>query len=95
MMSFCDMYSYWRCPSCQNENVYSLTWQHFYEFHELPEEIYSKEKCAHCGKEYYVNSSEPNPYCFKAYRGKCKNDYIKNMVIPLSGVTIINEFWTT
>ena len=95
-MSWCDIYSYWRCPNCSNENRYNLTWQHFYKFKELPDEKYSKEKCDHCGKEYYVNSNEPNPYCFKMNKGKCKNDYIKNMVVDINEkLTLVNEYWTT
>lgn len=95
-MSWCDIYSYWRCPNCNNENRYNLTWQHFYKFKELPNEEYSKEKCNHCGKEYYVNSNEPNPYCFKMNKGKCKNDYIKNMVVDINEkLTLVNEYWTT
>lgn len=95
-MSFCDVYSYWRCPNCETENEYNLTWQHFYMFKEIPDEPYSKEKCACCGKEYYVNAKEPNPYCFRMDRGKCKNDYIKNMVIDTNeSLTICNEIFTT
>lgn len=95
-MSWCDIWSYWRCPNCNNENRYNLTWQHFMEFKEIPHEKYSKERCDHCGKEYYVNNKEPNPYCFKMDRGKCKNDYIKDMVISFDEkLTIINECWTS
>jgi hypothetical protein len=66
------------------------------EFKEIPNEEYSKEKCSNCGKEYYVNSNEPNPYCFKMDKGKCKNDYIKNMVLSTDEkLTVVNECWTT
>lgn len=95
-MSWCDVYSYWRCPNCSHENKYNLTWQHFMEFKEIPNEEYSKEKCSNCGKEYYVNNTEPNPYCFKMDKGKCKNDYIKNMVLSTDEkLTVVNECWTT
>lgn len=53
-MSWCDIWSYWRCPNCEQENEYNLTWQHFIKFEEIPYEEYSKEKCKYCGKEYYV-----------------------------------------
>ena len=92
----CDIYSHWRCPRCNNENEYNLTWQHFYKFKELPDDEYSKEECKNCGKEYYVNSREPNPYCFRMDKGKCKNDYIKNMVFDINEkLTIIGECFTT
>ena len=95
-MSMCDIYSCWRCPNCQQENEYNLTWQHFYKFKEFPDDEYSKEKCYHCGKEYYVNSREPNPYCFRMNRGKCKNDYVKDMVLDINDkLTVIEEYFTT
>ena len=95
-MSWYDIWSYWRCPNCEQENRYNLTWQCFYEFKEIPNEKYSKEKCNHCGKEYYVNSNEPNPYCFKMDKGKCKNDYIKDFVIDTDEkLTIINKYVTS
>ena len=94
-MSWCDIYSYWRCPNCSNENRYNLTWQHFMEFEEIPHKEYSKEKCEHCGKEYYVGKGEPNPNSFKMDKGKCKNDYIKNMVLDVNeNLTLVNEYWT-
>lgn len=95
-MSWCDVYSYWRCPSCESENKYNLTWQHFYVFKEIPDERYSKEKCAYCGKECYVNDKEPNPFCFRMDRGKCKNDYVKDMVIDTNeNLTIGSEHFTS
>lgn len=95
-MSWCDIYSYFRCPNCKQENKYNLTWQHFYEFKEIPYEVYSKEKCKYCGNEYYVSSNEPNPFCFKIDKGRCKNDYIKNLVIGTNkNLTIVNEHLTT
>ena len=95
-MSFIDVFSYWRCPSCKHENKYNLTWQHFMEFKEIPNETYSKEICNCCGKEFFVNAGEPNPICFTTNKGKCKNDYIKNMVIDASNkLTIVHEHWTT
>ena len=95
-MSWVDVFSYWRCPNCSTENEYNLTWQHYFEFKEVPGEEYSKEKCSCCGKEYYVNNKEPNPYCFRMNKGRCKNDYIKDMVLDTSEpLTIINEFLTT
>lgn len=95
-MSWCDIWSYWRCLNCNNENEYNLIWQHFYKFKEIPHEKYSKEKCKHCGKEYYVGESEPNPYCFKMDKGRCKNDYVKNLVIDVNEkLTIVREYWTT
>ena len=94
-MSWCDIWSYWRCPNCNHENRYNLTWQHFYKFKEIPQEEYSREKCDYCSKEYYVGQSEPNPYCFKI-KSKCKNDYIKNLVINTDEkLTIVNEYWTS
>ncbi len=94
-MSMCDWYSCWRCPNCQKENVYSLSWQHYYKFKEFPDDVYSKEVCKNCMKEYYVNPTEPNPYCFKMTRGECKNDYIKDMVLDVNEkLTIVDEFWT-
>lgn len=95
-MSICDIISYWRCPYCGQENSYNLTWQHFFKFKEIPNEAYSKEKCEHCGKEYYVSETEPNPYCFKMDRGRCKNDYVKDLVIDTNEkLTIIEEYITT
>lgn len=95
-MSMYDVFSYWRCPKCNHENEYNLTWQHFYKFKELPNERYSKEECENCGKEYYVNEREPNPYVFRMNRGKCKNDYIKNMVIDTDEkLTVVYECFTT
>ena len=95
-MSFVDVFSYWRCPNCQQENEYNLTWQHFYEFAEYPNEKHSKEKCSHCGKEYYVSETEPNPYCFRMNRGRCKNDYIRDLVLSIDEkLTIVREFFTT
>lgn len=71
-------------------------WQHFFEFKEYPKEEYSRERCEYCGKEYYVSSSEPNPYCFRMDRGACKNDYIKNLVLDVDDkLTIVNEYMTT
>jgi hypothetical protein len=94
-MSWDDIFSYWRCPNCRQENVYNLTWQYFYEFKEVPNESYSKEKCNHCGKEYYVSDTEPNPYCFRMNRGKCKNDYIRDLVLDVNEkLTIVNEYAT-
>ena len=78
-----EHYSHWRCPDCQQENVYSLYWQPRYKFEEFPDDTYTKEVCEKCGKQYYVNTREPNPYCFKMNRGKCKNDYIKDMVLSV------------
>lgn len=96
IMSQCDINSYWRCPNCSTENKYNLTWQHYYVFNEMPNNEYSKEKCSCCGKEYYVDKSEPNPYCFRMNRGRCKNDYIKDMVIEINtNLTICNEYYTT
>ena len=95
-MSWSDIFSYWRCPSCEHENEYNLTWQHFYRFKELPDDVYSKESCELCGTEYYVDSTEPNPSVFRMNRGRCKNDYVKDMVLSLdSNLTIIDEYWTT
>lgn len=94
-MSQCDIFSYWRCPNCDQENEYNLTWQHFFEFNEIHGE-FSKEKCKHCDKEYYVSSSEPNPYCFRMNRGRCKNDYIKDLVLSIDeNLTIEKEYFTT
>ena len=93
-MSMCDVFSCWRCPNCDQENVYNLTWQHFYEFKELHGE-FSKEKCKYCGEEYYVSSSEPNPCCFRMDRGRCKNDYIKDLVLSLDeNLTVDKEYFT-
>ena len=95
-MSWCSSSSFWRCSNCKHENEYELTWQHFYNFKEIHDEDYSKEKCEHCGKEYYVSKSEPNPYCFRMDRGKCKNDYVKDLVIDTNvKLTIVNEYFTT
>lgn len=95
-MSMCDIFSWWRCPNCQQENRYNLTWQHFYKFKEFPDDTYSKEVCDNCKKEYYVNSREPNPYCFRMTRGECKNDYIKDMVLGVNEkLTIVDEYFTT
>lgn len=92
----CDIFSYWRCPSCDCENEYNLTWQHFYKFKELPDDEYSKEVCRNCSKEYYVDSTEPSPFVFRINKGKCKNDYIKDMVLDTAaGLTIIDEYFTT
>ena len=94
-MSQCDIYSYWRCPNCDQENEYNLTWQHFFEFNEIYGQ-FSKEKCKYCNKEYYVSSSEPNPYCFRMNRGKCKNDYVKDLVLSIDeDLTIEQEYFTT
>lgn len=94
-MSWVDVWSSWRCPNCQQENTYSLSWQHFYEFKEFPDDFYSKEVCRNCKKEYYVNAREPNPYCFRMNRGKCKNDYIKDMVLDINEkLTIVSEWLT-
>lgn len=95
-MSWIDVFSYWRCPNCGRENRYNLTWQHFYQFKELPDDKYSKETCGHCGREYYVDETEPNPLCFRMDRGRCKNDYVKDMVLDVNAnLTIVNEFFTT
>lgn len=95
-MSMCDIYSYWRCPKCKSENEYNLTWQHFYKFKEIPDEEYSKESCKNCGKKYYVNSREPNPLVFKMNRGRCKNDYVMNMVLDVNAkLTVVEEYFTT
>ena len=94
-MSQCDIFSYWRCPNCRQENEYNLTWQHFFEFSEICG-TFSKEKCEYCDKEYYVNSSEPNLYHFRTNRGRCKNDYIKKMVLSIDEkLTIEKEYFTT
>lgn len=95
-MSMFDIYSYWRCPSCNHENIYNLTWQHFYRFKELPDDEYSKETCNNCGKEYYVDATEPNPCVFRMSRGRCKNDYVKDMVLDVDAkLTIVGECYTT
>ena len=98
-MSWMSVLSYWRCQNCQTENQYDLTWQHFYEFKEIPNEMYSIEKCKCCGKEYYVSETEPNPLCFKMNRGPCKNDYVKDLVMDIEEAnnkfTIIGQCWTT
>ena len=94
-MSAVDIFSWWRCPNCDHANKYNLTWQHFYEFKEIPDEPYSKEKCVKCGKEYYVSSTEPNPYCFRMDRGPCKNDYVKDLVLDTNlKLTIVDEYLT-
>lgn len=94
-MSFMDVFSYWRCPNCQQENEYSLSYQHFYVFDEYPNENHSKEKCRYCGKEYYVSEKEPNSYCFRMNRGKCKNDYVKDLVLSVDEkLTIVGESFT-
>lgn len=93
-MSLCDVFSYWRCPSCEHENEYNLTWQHYYKFKEI-DGYYSKETCRNCGKEYWVDSSEPNPFVFRMNRGRCKNDYIKDMVLDTNEkLTIVAEYFT-
>ena len=95
-MSWVDEFSYWRCPNCDSENKYNLTWQHFYKFKELPDDDYSKEICECCGKEYYVDRTEPNPFVFRMNRGLCKNDYVKDMVLDIDcGLTIISDHYTT
>lgn len=95
-MSLVESYSYWRCPGCEIENKQRLTWKHVLKFKEIPDEEYSIEKCSNCGKEYYVNLSDPNPYCFKMNRGPCKNDYVKNLVIDANEkLTIVGEYYTT
>lgn len=92
-MSLFESYSYWRCPKCGKENKQTLIWKRFYKFKEFETEEYSKEECEHCGKEYYVSKGEPNIYCFKTNKGRCKNDYIKNMVIDINTkVTIVDEY---
>lgn len=95
-MSWIEIWSYWRCPNCRQENTYSLSWQDIYKFKEFPDDTYSKEVCHSCKKEYYVNSREPNPYCFRMDKGKCKNDYIRDMVLDVNEkLTIDNEYFTT
>ena len=95
-MSWVDIFSYWRCPNCDHENEYNLTWQHFYKFKELPDDEYSKETCKNCGKEYYVDSTEPSPFVFRMNRGLCKNDYVKDMVLDVNkNLTIVGECFTT
>lgn len=95
-ISWADIFNYWRCPNCQHENEYNLTWQHFYEFDEYPNEGHSKETCSNCGKEYYVSETEPNPYCFRMDRGRCKNDYVRDLVLSVDEkLTIVNEYFTT
>lgn len=95
-MSMTDIYSWWRCPNCQEPNRYNLTWQHFYKFAELPNDRYSKEKCQYCGKEYYVDATEPGYWCFRLTKGPCKNDYVRDMVLDLdTKLTIIDEYDTT
>lgn len=94
-MSWCDIWSYWRCPNCGHTNRYNLTWQHFITFKEFDEE-YSLEECDCCSKSYYVGRSEPDPFCFKMDKGPCKNDYIKNLVIDTSEkLTKVSECWTS
>ena len=94
MMSWVDRSSYWKCPSCDCENEQRLTWQHWHKFKEIPDEVYSKEQCKHCGKEYYVSESEPKPWAFKLDKGKCKN--IKDLVIDVNEkLTLIGEYLTT
>lgn len=51
-------------------------------YKEIPLELYSAAKCCHCGKQYYVAESNPDPLVFKMDRGMCKNDYIRDLVLP-------------
>jgi len=95
-MSWVDVFSYWRCPNCEHENKYNLTWQHFYKFAEFPNDEHSREACENCGKEYYVDSKEPNPLVFRMNRGRCKNDYVKDMVLDVNEkLTVVEEYFTT
>jgi hypothetical protein len=83
-MSWVEAFSYWRCPNCNHENTYSLAWKELYRFKEYPHDTWTKETCDNCGKEYYVDITEPNPYCFRMNRGKCKNDYVRDMVVDIN-----------
>ena len=65
-MSWCDIYSYWRCPNCSNENRYNLTWQHFMEFEEIPHKEYSKEINISCDENEKVVPLKVVAY----YKGK-------------------------
>ena len=58
--------------------------------------MYSRETCSSCNKEYYVDASEPNLFCFRRHNSRCKNDYIKDLVVSTDvKVKIINEIFTT
>ena len=59
-MSFVDVVSYWRCPNCNSENELHHGWRSWIRYNELPMEMYTAEKCAQCGKQYYVAESEPD-----------------------------------
>lgn len=95
-MSMCDVFSCWRCPNCNKENIYNLTWQHYFVFEEYPDDKYSRETCESCEKEYYINSMEPNPiYLYGNEIIKCKNDFVENPVIDIGEkLTIVSEYYT-
>ena len=84
-MSMFDIISYWRCPKCQHENRYNLTWQKYYQFKEVEDVDYSDEICVNCGTSFWVGKSEPQINCFpsmlKRGASRCKNDWIKNLVL--------------
>ena len=81
-MSFMDVVSYWRCPNCNSANELHHGWRSWIRYRELPMEMYTAEKCDQCGRQYYVAESNPDPIVFKMDRGRCKNDYIRDLVLP-------------
>lgn len=80
-MSFLEANSWWRCPDCNTENVQQLTFFTSYKIKEYPLDTWTLEECENCKHNFYVDITEPSPYCFKLDRGRCKNDYIKDMVL--------------
>lgn len=91
-MSWIDTYSHYRCPNCGMEVLYNTSHPVLYKAKETPGEEYTLEKCPFCGEEYYVNISEPNNLVFGNTLGKCKNDYIKNLVMDKKTLTITDRF---
>ena len=84
-MSFMDITSHWRCPNCKHDNIYHLSWQLYYIFNEIENEVYSDETCENCGKKFWVAKSEPQMSCFPSMQKEgaslCKNDYIRDLVL--------------
>ena len=90
-MGWFDTYSNYRCHDCGMEIRYNTSHPVLYKAKETPGEEYTLETCPCCGEEYYVNISEPNHMVFGITLGKCKNDYIKNLVMRKKDLSIIDR----
>lgn len=100
-MSQCDIIYNWRCPNCKTVNQVNMTWQICYIFNEIlepyPYNIYVKEKCKHCNKEYYINEHPPGYWAFPKFNPDkdCVNDFVKDLVLDTGLPLTINRTFVT